>query len=410
MLIRQLIEVRKNPEQNPKVSVNSYILDRLKTTNDSVGGTPNLFVSFTSIDKLGINPTSQYKTPIGIYSYPADYVRTQVGPYNQMDRLPFAGNSEFANIFKVKGNIIDLKNMADTEIIPYFTAISNLWAKESGRPWKQAVDDIEELINDSMRNSNFAGYAGGRLWYVTMMASINFFGPKWKLDVPVAWNKLFRAIGIDGAVDLGVGIIHTAEPAQAVFFSITPIIDQQRVKNSYSPERITSRQEYGAEKHQAVTDIKKAIKGATPAQVYDYLSNNYGFVHINLVPDPKARLLILKNYPHVIKYVPVPTTEEQTLALTIDLQNLRYFRKKYDEKVLIAVLRAHQYGGNPTDVLPYLNNPSEELLIEIIKTDPVAIKEFPNKVTKAMIYTAAQASSGHVDWLKPIAQQHGVQL
>jgi hypothetical protein len=42
-------------------------------------GREDVFGSLTSIPKLGINPGSSYKTPIGIYSYPVDYL---IGVYD----------------------------------------------------------------------------------------------------------------------------------------------------------------------------------------------------------------------------------------------------------------------------------------------------------------------------------------
>ena len=46
--------------------------------------TKNLFVSFTTVDKLGINPQSHYDTPLGIYSYPAEFIVDNIGDYTSM--------------------------------------------------------------------------------------------------------------------------------------------------------------------------------------------------------------------------------------------------------------------------------------------------------------------------------------
>ena len=76
MHIKEIVEARKNPELNPKESVNKQLKDLYDATTDTIPGSniKNLFVSFTDLDKLGINPTSRYNTPIGIYAYPAEYV------------------------------------------------------------------------------------------------------------------------------------------------------------------------------------------------------------------------------------------------------------------------------------------------------------------------------------------------
>jgi hypothetical protein len=92
MRYREISEARKNPEQNPKVSINQAIRQRLNKTKDKIDGAiTNLFVSFTEIDKLGINPGSRYDTPLGIYAYPAKYVMHRIGNEREAARLPFAG-------------------------------------------------------------------------------------------------------------------------------------------------------------------------------------------------------------------------------------------------------------------------------------------------------------------------------
>ena len=55
-------EKRRNPEMNPHISAWDYV-DKYK--ND-----PDVYISFTTIDKIGINPRSVYNTPNGIYCYP----------------------------------------------------------------------------------------------------------------------------------------------------------------------------------------------------------------------------------------------------------------------------------------------------------------------------------------------------
>jgi hypothetical protein len=74
MRYKELTEARRNPEQNPKISVNQAIKQRLQSGERGTPDNPKLFVSFTQLDKLGINPKSKYDTPLGIYAYPADYV------------------------------------------------------------------------------------------------------------------------------------------------------------------------------------------------------------------------------------------------------------------------------------------------------------------------------------------------
>lgn len=65
MKIQELSEARKNPELNPKVSINVKMANYAKANKGK-----KCYISFTVIDKLGVNPavskgSKQYNTPIG---------------------------------------------------------------------------------------------------------------------------------------------------------------------------------------------------------------------------------------------------------------------------------------------------------------------------------------------------------
>ena len=57
-----LSEKRSNPDKNPKLSAYDY-LEQYKDD-------PDVYISFTDISKIGINPRSDFNTPNGIYTYP----------------------------------------------------------------------------------------------------------------------------------------------------------------------------------------------------------------------------------------------------------------------------------------------------------------------------------------------------
>ncbi len=53
-------------------------------------------VTMTEIPKVGVNPSSDYDTPIGIYFYPAEYYLKKV----VKERLPFQHNAPYIQILK----------------------------------------------------------------------------------------------------------------------------------------------------------------------------------------------------------------------------------------------------------------------------------------------------------------------
>ena len=46
----------------------------------------NLFVTFVSEDKAGINPKSPYDTPLGVYAYPLKFAMEEKIPYRGQNK------------------------------------------------------------------------------------------------------------------------------------------------------------------------------------------------------------------------------------------------------------------------------------------------------------------------------------
>jgi hypothetical protein len=269
MKTSEIIEARKNPELNPKVSVNQYI----RRAYDAASQLPNsnlknLFVSFVAVPKLGINPRSKFNTPLGIYAYPAGYVIIRADDHKEMRHsLPYAGDQPYAAVFSAGGNIIDIRRMSANDEKLYYDKLrefakrlpkinSDIYIPNGiAKDWLSILELCIKLAPD---RAKFKNLPGGRLWYVTYRFS-NYYGPQYGQNPIVIWNKLFRSIGIDGVVDEGAGIIHEAEPTQAVFFSLAPLRVLGIVDNKYSPETIKTKQQRGIDTQQTLASLKRDI-------------------------------------------------------------------------------------------------------------------------------------------------------
>ena len=277
---RLLGEARRNPEQNPKVSINKRIREHLENA-ETVPGTnvPNSFVSFTSLDKLGINPGSRYDTPLGIYSYPSFYIQNTIGDSGSMSDLPFVGNAKFANVFSVRGTVLDLSNISSGDLSNLYERISDMFVRYMGHrkgspEWKESVDFLEMEVFDAATTYAKFKSNGGLFWWVTMEMSAIMMGDNPEMDGPVdgwnvtkgpvSWNKVFREIGIDGCIDSkGEGIIHTSEKTQAVFFSRSAIAENNRYYNKYAPDEVEDSIKAGEAKEK---EIQKAVNGIQDAE------------------------------------------------------------------------------------------------------------------------------------------------
>lgn len=300
MRYNEFTEARKNSERNPKTAINSVLQDYLNQAEKLPGTSiSNLFVSFTKLPKLGINPKSGYNTPNGIYSYPVDYVIAKTGLTKSMDVLPFAGDSPWANIFSVNSdaNIIVLQKVTKAMLESYIALI-----KQNLLP-KLGIEDNRYgfgiMLSDVEAQTSIPGEV---LWRIT-----GELGAIMAENASVGWNAVCRSLGIDGFIDLGDGIIHPSEKTQAVFFKGTSDVIEliDRVANKYSPYWIANRKKAG-EKYQTIRQntgslVRNIVAGNSVDAAVKKLAELAPYDIKYLAYSPKnIRLAILKQKPDLL--------------------------------------------------------------------------------------------------------------
>lgn len=240
MKIFTLLEGRRNPAENEKRGV----LNELKEFV-SKNGTEGFFVHFTSIHKIGMNPDPGYSgTPIGIYTYPLDYVMKNMGDDGlPKDVMPYAGDYSFAYIIKPKTQPISLQ---DSEVcLPFVKKIEQELGEEH-------LSELFKLINSNKtshlhfarmcKKDSDGNYVNpGRALYALpylLFHDLDGFPEK---QVLLRWMKLYRDIGITGLIDRSdsqqTAIIHINEPTQAVFFDIDDLEIKQVLENNVASSK-----------------------------------------------------------------------------------------------------------------------------------------------------------------------------
>lgn len=237
----ELHEARRNSE-HPSQQRSSNI-DKLKKYWDrswlksKYNSYPeNVYISFTSIDKIGINPSSPYNTPIGIYCYPLlDYSAS----FEKLNKIfvPFAGDSPYINVLIMKKGqqVLNFDSYDETDysediatLREYFIKEFNderlfklmvAGAAEHGTNWGKNIwnvtKELSEYMDDNTNRRN--------------RTSTN----KKAKPSSVLWNYLLRVVlYYDLVYDSGKGIIHPNEPNQAVFlkkdsFDLVEVIDNK---------------------------------------------------------------------------------------------------------------------------------------------------------------------------------------
>ena len=185
----------------------------------------NLVVTYTSIDKVGINPNTKYNTPLGIYFYPLDYVIEKKMNVPFAKDQPYINVCEFTRPHKILQMTSDVSNQREMNILPLF------FPKEDVN---NAIQEANKKINskDFTLRSNYS-----MLWLTTLILS-NYN--------PVQWNSIMRKCGIDGFVDNGTSTIHPYEPTQGIVFEIKSIkkihvIDNRKPKEDSTDKIATDK-------------------------------------------------------------------------------------------------------------------------------------------------------------------------
>lgn len=168
--------------------------------------------------KIGLNPkTYDGGTPIGIYCFPLKKAW-------QFYKIKQKGLEGFPDITQNRSHIYVLKPKIKLIDVITLTDYSNAIIKLAKSKFKFNDKKIQFGMNYTDTQVDLSNFTQDEidsyeLWSLTKYMSNFKNDPKTDDYDPVIWNKIFKQIGINALIDNGSGIIHKAEPVQAVFFS-----------------------------------------------------------------------------------------------------------------------------------------------------------------------------------------------
>jgi len=228
------------------------VADELKNYVEIDGsGVPINYVTFTKINKVGINPRSSYDTPNGIYTYPL--TKRTIQQLIAGD-LPFAQDAPYVSLLQPQDRdaiitsnlspaeyqklVVRIYDYSDVGQLVYRGAARSRLAKDiilldrrnNGTPTYEQISatrSYTEITSEAYKQTPL-----GKLWNITRIAS----GEK-----PNVWSSIWRSLDVDGVLDLGTGVIYSAEPTQAVFFARNVVDLVKTFVNKETPSKIDKR-------------------------------------------------------------------------------------------------------------------------------------------------------------------------
>lgn len=197
-----LMELRRNPELNPKVPA----LKSLEKYKDD----DSYFITFTSIEKVGLNPKTPFSTPVGVYAYKLKDVYDELLEKNYL----FGVDRPYVNVLQINTNkVLDLENYSNKQ--QDIEKLKKIYESEFDDAFEDIVKEFESS-KDLLYPINTDGkYVYGLMNHISNKKSGKSGQVKKSM---VYFNVLLRKMGYDVVIDR-TGTIHLLQPSQAVFLT-----------------------------------------------------------------------------------------------------------------------------------------------------------------------------------------------
>jgi len=223
-----VLELRSNPELNPKISA---LQSLSKYKDDEL-----FFITFTTIEKVGLNPKSPFSTPVGVYAYRLKDVYHELENKNYL----FGSDRPFVNVLKLVTNrILDLEKYNNKSAD--LKKLKNIYESETDESFDDILREFDRNDNLLYNTDTDGKYVYGLLNFISNRITGKVGAVKKSM---IYFNTLLRKMGYDVVIDR-TGTIHLLQPAQAVFLVPNAYKFVEKIINkSYSTDRLISADAY----------------------------------------------------------------------------------------------------------------------------------------------------------------------
>lgn len=174
------------------------------------------YVTFTDLEKVGVNPNNKFATPIGVYAY---NLKDLWNDWVSGDRF-FGDDRKYVNLLKLNTDkVFDFQNYTNYEKDYQF--LKDIYQRDyestTGISFEDYIQTLKEKATLYQHNTEAA-----EIWdTIQSMLQINdrqaTSGLATKRST-ILWNKTLRDMGYDAVVDKGSNI-HLLQSSQAIFLS-----------------------------------------------------------------------------------------------------------------------------------------------------------------------------------------------
>ncbi len=189
---------------------------------------PDIHVSFTDIEKMGINPRDTCAvTPLGVYAYPITHA------LRALDRqtIPFASGREHLYVLRATGRMLEMNQYSDADL----SHDLNMMAETCADLCEFPVEKMHKFINRtvSLTSQSFITCTSAQLLWASVDNIAAYASSYKQRRRDVVMNLCLRRLGYDGVVDRGDGIIHGNESYQTAFLTRSSYRVVESLRNNH---------------------------------------------------------------------------------------------------------------------------------------------------------------------------------
>jgi hypothetical protein len=225
LLKKLIVEMSRYKKETGKSSWGAEDLKKyLPKTPNGPENLPQYAFTMTQLNKVGVNPKSEYNTPLGVYFYPLTHEMHQSLINNT---LPFAGEMENVNLVKL--NNLDSPKWLRVSDRNQSINLEALQMKaynffdDSNKKIVRVEDDeytfetaLEEWERWTKRESKFSSTSLLFSFCAFLIKKVDLKSSSSKVAPGRRFNQVLRHLGFIGVYDSGKGVIHENEPEQLV--------------------------------------------------------------------------------------------------------------------------------------------------------------------------------------------------
>ena len=246
--------------------------------NLCAGDYENKFISFTKLEKLGVNPNNIHSTPIGLYTYPVKYA-LESAKHTDFSALPYAGNNPFIHFIEISPSANIWVMSARSNIGIYCDKLIKYAADNS----------INLVINKTLTSQNLYQCV------VSLAEKISNKSATTKMAI------IFRnVLGLDALYDDGNGIMHSNEPTQMVVLNPKIIVRHKLLSNDIKQHNPAVKINFGLEEPIIAVTEKEALRQTANKQNYKTYKDDSAIITTKITEDGKI-FLVYTDEQHKMK-------------------------------------------------------------------------------------------------------------